>query len=346
MQCSPPERLYQHPAVRLTVKLAGFSAFSSRASRSPACPFPGSIPGARPMATIVDLTDAVEQFHGASLKRGNRRFASWWRGFARRSAKAAWTKRPPPCAARSCPRWTTRPSRSLTACTSRLPPRPVRHSRRVAVLGGMTTTKLAMAVELALFSMGGAVEVFETDYGVYRQDILDPNSALYEQKPNTIFLATSWRDLTHRPDAASSVRDVQRLVESRSGPVVGPVADGPPASRLPDHSEQFRSPGLAAVGQPRVAAPGRLRALYQPRQSGPGRPCPAVRRDPRSGRSVGCGRPQYLGRRAALLPRQDALSAAAPGRLRLQRRIAAGGANGLDARSASCSISTTPSGAA
>ncbi len=85
---------------------------------------------------------------------------------------------------------------------------------KVAVLGGMTTTKLAMAVELSFFSLGGLIEVFETEYGVYRQDILDADSALYEQKPNTVFLATSWRELTHRPALDNSCEDVQRLVEA------------------------------------------------------------------------------------------------------------------------------------
>ena len=81
-------------------------------------------------------------------------------------------------------------------------------------MGGTTTTKLAMAVELALYSMNGSVETFETDYGVYRQDILDPSSALYAQKPGTIFLATSWRDLIHRPSLADSRENVHKLVET------------------------------------------------------------------------------------------------------------------------------------
>jgi FkbH-like protein len=85
---------------------------------------------------------------------------------------------------------------------------------KVAVLGGAVTTKLAAAIELALFAMGGAVEVIETDYGVYRQEILDPASALYEQRPNSIFLATSWRELIHRPALTSTCEEVSQFVDA------------------------------------------------------------------------------------------------------------------------------------
>ena len=58
---------------------------------------------------------------------------------------------------------------------------------KLAILGGFTTTQLAQAIELALFSMGGQVEIFEADYGVYRQEILDADSALYRFQPNVVF---------------------------------------------------------------------------------------------------------------------------------------------------------------
>jgi FkbH-like protein len=84
---------------------------------------------------------------------------------------------------------------------------------RLAVLGGFTTTQLAQAIELALFSMGGAVEVYEADYGVYRQEILDSDSALYRFQPNVVFLATSWRDLVRRPTLDMDHANVAALVD-------------------------------------------------------------------------------------------------------------------------------------
>ena len=81
------------------------------------------------------------------------------------------------------------------------------------MLGGLTTTKLAMAIELAYFSMGGRAVAFETDYGTYRQDILDPQSSLYAKRPKTIFLSTCWRDLVHRPALNNGAADVERLID-------------------------------------------------------------------------------------------------------------------------------------
>jgi FkbH-like protein len=166
------------------------------------------------MATVVSLTDAVEQFHGATLQ-------------ARQPTFRELVSRIRDCIQDGCVaeaalalRRTIVPSLDYTSFQSlyRLYKSIVAitgpAATRVAVLGGATNTKLAMAVELALFSMNGRIDAFETDYGAYRQDILDPDSDLYAQRPNTVFLATTWRDLVHRPKLVDSSGDVQKLVES------------------------------------------------------------------------------------------------------------------------------------
>lgn len=90
----------------------------------------------------------------------------------------------------------------------------VRPKTKLAILGGSTTTQLAQAIEFALFSMGGAVEILETEYGVYRNEILDPGSALYRFKPDIVFLAATWRDLIRRPDIALGREEVAALVDA------------------------------------------------------------------------------------------------------------------------------------
>ena len=89
-----------------------------------------------------------------------------------------------------------------------------RQKTKLAILGSFTTTQLAQAVELALFSMDGGVEILEADYGVYRQEILDPSSELYRFQPNIVFLATSWRDLIHRPAIDLGRAEVAALVDA------------------------------------------------------------------------------------------------------------------------------------
>ena len=84
----------------------------------------------------------------------------------------------------------------------------------LAVLGGTTTTKLAMAIELAAFAMGGRVETVESHFGIYRQEILDGHSALYQARPNTIFLSAGWRELAHRPTLSNLRDEVAQLVDA------------------------------------------------------------------------------------------------------------------------------------
>lgn len=79
---------------------------------------------------------------------------------------------------------------------------------RMAVLSSFTTNPLVQMVELFLFAAGVEVELYEADYGVFRQEIIDPGAGLYRFKPNNVLIATTWRDLTHWPgigDAAAKV---------------------------------------------------------------------------------------------------------------------------------------------
>ncbi|HEY2841734.1 MAG TPA: HAD-IIIC family phosphatase [Pirellulales bacterium] len=85
---------------------------------------------------------------------------------------------------------------------------------RLAVLGSFTTGQLISMIELSLFSAGIVAEVYEADYGVFRQEILDPTSTLYEFRPQVMFLATSWRDLGGAPELHSDPAAAQQLVEA------------------------------------------------------------------------------------------------------------------------------------
>lgn len=85
---------------------------------------------------------------------------------------------------------------------------------RLAILGGGAATQLAQAIELALFSMGGAVEVFVAEYGAFRQEILDPRSELYRFRPDVAFLASGWRDLIRRPAIGAGREEVSALVDA------------------------------------------------------------------------------------------------------------------------------------
>jgi FkbH-like protein len=85
---------------------------------------------------------------------------------------------------------------------------------KLAILGGFTTYQLRDLVELYLFAAGASVEIYEADFGVFRQEILNPSSGLYEFKPNVVYLATHWRNLGHVPTLSDSAQRVSALLEA------------------------------------------------------------------------------------------------------------------------------------
>ena len=76
---------------------------------------------------------------------------------------------------------------------------PSAQNLKLAVLSNFTSTNLIEMIELFLFAGGVDLTLYEADYGVMRQEILDAESALYQFKPKTVFIATTWRDMTHLP---------------------------------------------------------------------------------------------------------------------------------------------------
>lgn len=85
---------------------------------------------------------------------------------------------------------------------------------RLAVLGSFTTGQLIAMIELNLFAAGVVAEVYEADYGVFRQEILDPTSGLYDFQPQVLFLATSWRDLGGAPALHGDPAESHKLVDA------------------------------------------------------------------------------------------------------------------------------------
>lgn len=65
---------------------------------------------------------------------------------------------------------------------------------RVAILGTFTTRLIAPLLELAAFRDGVDLSLYEADYGVLHQEILDRESGLRAFRPDVVILATSWRD--------------------------------------------------------------------------------------------------------------------------------------------------------
>jgi FkbH-like protein len=85
------------------------------------------------------------------------------------------------------------------------------HGLRLAILGGATTIQLRQLVELFLAGEGIAAEIFEGDYGLFRQAILTPDPRLDAFCPQFVFLATGARDVSRYPTIDAELPAVESL---------------------------------------------------------------------------------------------------------------------------------------
>ena len=64
-----------------------------------------------------------------------------------------------------------------------------RRRARTALLGSYTTSQFASMLWLAALRVGVSLELYESPYGQYRQEILDPASSMYRFSPDLVVLA-------------------------------------------------------------------------------------------------------------------------------------------------------------
>lgn len=70
---------------------------------------------------------------------------------------------------------------------------------RLAVLGSSTQDQLTQLIDLFLFAAGFTADIYQAEYGVFRQEILDPASRLHDFRPSIVLIATTFRDIARRP---------------------------------------------------------------------------------------------------------------------------------------------------
>jgi FkbH-like protein len=88
---------------------------------------------------------------------------------------------------------------------------------RLAILGGPTTIQLRQLIELFLAGEGLAAEIYEADYGLFRQEILSDGSGLDHFRPEIIFLATGARDVTQLPPIDADLATVEQSADAELG---------------------------------------------------------------------------------------------------------------------------------
>lgn len=83
---------------------------------------------------------------------------------------------------------------------------------RIAILGGSTTAELKSMLELFLLDQGIQPTFYESGYNRYSEDILFESPALWEFKPDVVFIHTTWHNVSQFPELMESEEQVEERV--------------------------------------------------------------------------------------------------------------------------------------
>jgi FkbH-like protein len=89
-----------------------------------------------------------------------------------------------------------------------------RIKKKIAILGGSTTSDIKLILELFLLDYGIEPEFYESEYNRYYQDAMFDNAELAQFAPDIIYVCTSNRNITEYPKMSDSAEDVDRLIRA------------------------------------------------------------------------------------------------------------------------------------
>lgn len=86
--------------------------------------------------------------------------------------------------------------------------------KKIAILGGSTTSDIKKCLELFLLKEGIESEFYESEYNQYFQDAMFPNSELQQFNPDLIYIHTSNRNISDYPSMGDSREMVDEKLET------------------------------------------------------------------------------------------------------------------------------------
>jgi FkbH-like protein len=93
--------------------------------------------------------------------------------------------------------------------------------KKIAILGGSTTSEIKSMLELFLLAEGIQPTFYESGYNRYSEDILLENSDLWKFKPDVVYIHTTWRNVSRFPELMEREEKVEERVR---GEVAGFVS--------------------------------------------------------------------------------------------------------------------------
>lgn len=163
------------------------------------------------------------------------------------------------------------------------------HKLRLAVIGSSTLTHLLPAIRVGALRRGFLVEIYEGEFGMYRQEIADRNSSLYRFHPDVLLLALDAHHLAGGEGASAEsvldeLRPLWRIAREELGcavlqqtvlPILAPLLgnnededSSSPAAIVDRINRQLRAAaheaGVHLLAVDRLAAEHGTHALYDP----------------------------------------------------------------------------------
>ena len=86
--------------------------------------------------------------------------------------------------------------------------------KKIAVLGGYTTSAVRQIMELFLLNNGIKPSFYESEYNKFYEDAVFENEELKEFSPDIIYICTSNRNILSYPKMEDSETDVDSLLEN------------------------------------------------------------------------------------------------------------------------------------
>lgn len=89
-----------------------------------------------------------------------------------------------------------------------------RIAKRIAVLGGSTTSDIVKTMELFLLDAGVQPEFYESEYAQYFQDAVFPPQELLDFHPDLVFIHTTSRNIDNWPELSDTSQTVEEKLQA------------------------------------------------------------------------------------------------------------------------------------
>ena len=87
--------------------------------------------------------------------------------------------------------------------------------KKIAVLGGSTTTNITQVLELFLLKQGIKATFYESEYGMYFEDAVFKNDKLEAFRPDIVYIHTTNRNISSFPSLSDSEDSIERMLREQ-----------------------------------------------------------------------------------------------------------------------------------